>query len=97
MIELQRNVRPVHARLRNYSQVQHDFVAECVKKLVEHGMEYSNQIAQWACASHLVPMSGSDSLCFTVNLRPVDDFTLKQLLLQPNREEELTKIYDAVL
>ena len=90
-IDLQPDAKPVRVRLRNYSQAQRDFLSKCVANLVKHNMAYSNPSSPWACAPLLVPKTGPEGFRFTVDLRPVNKFTVRYQYPMPNIEHELTK------
>ena len=79
-------------RLRNYSQDQREFLSETVDKLVRHGMAYSNPTSPWACAPLLVPKPGPARYRFTVDLRPVNKYTVKHQYPMPNLEHELSQL-----
>lgn len=91
-IDLTRDARPVKVRLRNYSKEQQDFLTDMTDKLVEHGMAYPNPTSAWACAPLLVPKDGPTKFRFTVDLRPVNRFTVKHQFPMPNIEHELGKL-----
>ena len=55
-------------------------------------MAYSNPTSPWACAPLLVPKPGPARFRFTVDLRPVNAFTVKHQYPMPNLEHELTKL-----
>lgn len=91
-IELFHDARPVKVCLRNYTQEQKTFLSDMVKKLVEHGMAYPNPTSAWACAPLLVAKPGPAQFRFTVDLRPVNRFTVKQQYPMPNIEQELGRM-----
>ena len=91
-IELTPNAQPVRVRLRNYSQEQKEFLSEMVAKLVRHGMAYANPTSAWACAPLVVHKPGPTKFRFTVDLRPINKFTVKHQYPMPNLEQELTTL-----
>ena len=91
-VDLTSDAKPVKVRLRNYSQEQREFLSGFVKKLIDHGMAYANPTSPWACAPLLVPKSGPSKFRFTVDLRPVNKYTVKHQYPMPNLEHELTKV-----
>jgi len=91
-IDLKSDARPVRVRLRNYSKEQREFLEDFVTKLVHHGMAYSNPTAKWASAPLIVPKPGPSRFRFTVDLRPVNNFTVRHHYPMPNLEQELTKL-----
>jgi len=91
-IELTPQAEPVKVRLRNYSREQREFLSDFVEKLVRSGMAYPNPTSRWACAPLLVAKTGPVPFRFTVDLRPVNSFTVKHQFPIPNLEHELTKL-----
>ena len=91
-IELTPDARPVKVRLRNYSEEQREFLSDMVAKLVRNGMAFPNPTSAWACAPLLVPKPGPARFRFTVDLRPVNKFTVKHQYPVPNLDHELTKL-----
>lgn len=61
-------------------------------KLVKDGMANNNPTSPSACAALLVPNPGLVVFSFTVDLRPVNRFTISHQIPMPNLEQELTKI-----
>ena len=90
-IELTNDATPVKVRLRKYSSDQRDFMYKFVQDLVRHGLAYANPTSKWACAPLLVPKPGS-LYRFTVDIRPVNKFTIRYLYPMPNIEIELTTV-----
>lgn len=84
--------KPVKERLRNYSQEQRKFLADFVSSLVSKGMDYRNPTCPWASAPLLVPRTGPAKFRFTVDLRPVNKYTVKHNYPMPNLEQEVTKL-----
>lgn len=93
-IELESDARPVRVRLRNYSKDQREFLSKFVSDLLRHGMAYPNPTSPWACAPHLFPKPGALFL-FTVDLRPINKYTVRHQFSMPNLEQELTKLSDS--
>lgn len=91
-IELTQDAHPVQVRLRNYSQTQREFLAAFVDKLVRNGLAYPNPTSPWACAPLLVLKPGPSQFRFTVDLRPVNKFTIRHQYPMPNLEHELCKV-----
>lgn len=94
-IALTPDAKPVKVRLRNYSQEQREFLRTFVATLLEKGMVYRNPTAPWAAAPLLVPKPGPAKFRFTVDLRPVNKYTVKHQFPMPNVEQELTKLANA--
>lgn len=95
-VDLVFDVRPVRVRLRKYSPEQRQLLSDMVNKLVDKGLAYSNPSSLLACAPLLVPKSSSAKFRFTVDLRPVNGFTVKHQFPMPIAEQELTKIARSV-
>lgn len=88
-IDLVADAKPVRVRLRNYSQDQRLFLAQTLQKLIDCGMVYSNPTSPWACAPLLVPKSGPSKYRFTIDLRPVNRYTVRHQFPMPNLEQDL--------
>ena len=88
-IDLTPDRRPVPVKLRNYSQEQREFLKKFVADLLSCGMVYANPTSSWVCAPLLVPMDGPARFRFTVDLRPVNKFTVKKWFLMPNIDQKL--------
>lgn len=91
-IELVNDAKPVRVRLRNYTQEQREFLADLTKRLIDSNMVFSNPTSPWACAPLLVPKPGPAKFRFTVDLRPVNRYTVKHQFPMPIIEHELTKV-----
>jgi hypothetical protein len=91
-IKLTTDARPVRVKIRNYSQEQREFLSKWVTGLVRCGMAYSNPTSPWVCAPLLVPKPGPARYRFTVDLRPVNKYTVRHQYPVPNLENELAKL-----
>lgn len=58
-------------------------------------MAYFNPTSSWACAPLLVPKASVVQYRFTVDLRPVNRFTVKHQFPMPNLQQELIRISGA--
>lgn len=85
------DAKPIKISLRSYSQDQNNFMDEFVTDLVQLGLSYANPSSQWACAPLLVPKPGS-RYRFTVDLRPVNKFTVRHQCQMSNLEHELIEL-----
>lgn len=94
-IELVPDAKPVKVKLRKYSQEQKTFLSEFVSELISKGMLYPNPTASWAAAPLLVPKPGPTKFRFTVDLRPVNKYTVKYQYPMPNIEFELHRLAKA--
>lgn len=88
-IELTPDAKPVKVRLRKYSQEQKEFLKNFVDDLVNRGLAYPTSI--WGAESLVIPQPRA-KFRFTVDLRPVNKFTVKHQYSMPNLEHELTKL-----
>lgn len=63
-------------------------------ELIRHDLVYGNLASRCAAAPLIFPKPGPDRLTFTVNLHPVNRFTVTLQYPMPILEEELTKLAD---
>lgn len=91
-IELTPDAHAIRVKLRNYSEEQRSFMKSLVADLIKHSCVYANPTAKWASAPLLVPKPGPDGWRFTVDLRPVNQFTVRHHFPMPILEQELTKV-----
>jgi len=94
-IDLTADAKPIRVKLRNYSRDQRDFLNDFVGNLERKGMVYPNPSSPWACAPLLVPKDAPSRFRFTVDLRPVNRFTVKYQYPMPDIEVELSKLAGA--
>lgn len=94
-IDLTVDSLPTRVNLCNYSKEQQEFIAQFTKNLIRCDMAYSNPTASWASVPLLVRKPGPANFRFTVDLRPINKFTVKQQYPMPNLENELTKLNKA--
>lgn len=94
-IELSTEAKPVRVKLRNYSPTQRQFLSDFVSQLVKKDIIYPNPTACWASAPLLVPKAGPSQFRLTVDLRPVNKYTLRHQFPMPNLEQELCKLSGA--
>lgn len=76
-ISLTPDARPVCVRLRKYSQEQRQFLDNFVTDLIQAGMAYPNPSSPWASAPLIVLKPGAAHFRFTVDLRPINKYTVK--------------------
>lgn len=91
-IDLTPNNFPVRFRLRRYPQGQKHFLLSMVSDLVKHKMSYAKSASPCALAPVLVAEPGAENLRFTVDLRPVNSFTIRYQFPMPNIDHELLKL-----
>lgn len=96
-VELTHDAHPTRVKLRNYSQSQRVFMTNLTDELMKYNLIYPNPSSKWACAPLLVPKAGPAEWRFTVDLRPVNRFTIRHQFIMPRIEEELTKTADSVV
>ena len=92
IIKLTPHAKATRVKLRNYSQSQRDFLSQFVNSLLDKNMAYPNPYSAWASAPLCVPKPGPSNFLFTVDLRPVNKFTIKHAYPMPNLEQELHKL-----
>lgn len=90
-ITLPKDAETFHLRLRNYSQEQRRFLVPFMSLLVTFCMAYFNQNVACAYDPLFVQICPA-FFRFTVNLRPVDRFTLKIHFGMLHIEHELPKL-----
>lgn len=90
-VRLSPEAKPVHMRLQMYSADQRSFFKQHVADLETCGMVLHNPNFIWTRVPLLLPKPGPVRFCFTVDLRPVNKFTLVHQYPMPNLELELTK------
>eukprot|EP00171_Calliarthron_tuberculosum_P011216 IDg11216t1 len=91
-IEFDGPEKPVAVRNRNYSPQQLEFLKKKVDELENAGFIYRNTKTNWACAPLIVPKPGKDEHRFTVDLRPVNAQTKRNVWPFPNAEVMLTRL-----
>lgn len=62
-----------------------------MEELIQFDLVYPNSSSKWACAPLIVPKPGPSQRRFTVDLNPVNHFTIPYQFPKPNVEHELTK------
>eukprot|EP00178_Gracilaria_changii_P000257 TRINITY_DN1027_c0_g1_i1.p2 TRINITY_DN1027_c0_g1~~TRINITY_DN1027_c0_g1_i1.p2 ORF type:complete len:1106 (+),score=114.18 TRINITY_DN1027_c0_g1_i1:5972-9289(+) len=94
-IALTPDARPTRVRLRKYSQDQRAFLQKFVSELIRAGMVYPNPSSPWASAPLIVPKPGPARFRFTVDLRPINRYTIRHQYPMPNIEQELLKLAES--
>lgn len=94
-IDLKTDARPIWVKLRNYSKKQRYFFSKFTEALIHCGMTYPIPTSTCSSAPLVVRKPGPAKFRFTVDLRPVNNFTLKKQYPMPNLENELAKIHKA--
>ena len=90
-LELKPDAKPVHVKIRKYSDSERKFLRNLVGKLLDAGLIYANPNSKWSCAPHLVHKPGPAEWRFTVDLRPVNKYTYVLHFPMPLIEAELDK------
>lgn len=92
-IEFDRPERPVKVRQRTYSPKQLTFLKNKVSELMKAGFIQKNNSSKWACAPLVVPKPGSkEGFRFTVDLRPINAQSKKNVWPMPNADAMLAKL-----
>lgn len=89
-IQLRPDAKPIRVCLQKYSHEQRKFLWDMISRLLRCGMIVPNPSASWACAPLLVPKPGPTRFRFTVDLHPVNIYTVRHHFPMPNIEQELT-------
>lgn len=82
-IHLTEGSRPIRVKIRNYSVDQREFMESLVDKLVENNLVYPNPSARRASSRLIVPKPGPSRSLFTVDLRPVNRYTIRHQFPMP--------------
>lgn len=88
-IESTDDTKPICVKIRSYIQSRRQFLRRIETKLEDVELNYPNPTSKWACASHLVPKAGPDAWRFTVDVRPVNQYTVPIKLILPAVEHGL--------
>lgn len=64
-------------------------------ELVKHDIIYANPHSKWASTPLVVPKAGPAEWRFTVDVKPVNNFTIPYHYPMPNVELELIKLSDS--
>lgn len=67
----------VRGKLRNYSEDQREFMKTLVAKLIANDCLYPNPTSAWASAPLILNKEGPPGSQFTVDLRPVNEFSVR--------------------
>ena len=92
IIEIEGDERPIKVRQRTYSPEQLSFLKRKVQELVKVGYIYRNNASKWACAPLIVPKEGKEGYRFTVDLRPINAQTKKNVWPMPHADQMLAKL-----
>lgn len=91
-IKFEQKERPVKVKQRSYSPRQMEFLKSKVEELVDAKFIFRNNASKWACAPLVVPKSGEEGFRFTVDLRPVNAQTKRNVWPMPNTEAMLSTL-----
>lgn len=91
-IVLTPDAKPVRVKLRNYSEEQRDFMKTLVTQLIDSDCLYPNPTSAWVSAPLIVPKTGPPGWRLTVDLRPVNQYTVRHQFPMPILEHELPKL-----
>ena len=79
-IEFDGKEKPVKVTTENlYSPEQLDFLKKKCEELVRAGYIYRNSSSKWACAPLIVPKQGTEKFRLTIDLRPINAQTKKNV------------------
>ena len=90
-ISLTPNDEPVKVRPRNYSREKREVLSDLVENMAREGMAFSDPTSPWAYAPLVVPKPGPARYRFTIDVRPINKFTVKHQIPMPSFEHELTR------
>lgn len=91
-IELTPKPHPVRVKLRNYSEKQRNFLRKLLSNIIQHNCMYPNLSLKWASAPLIVPKPRPDGRRFTIDLHPVNQFTIRHHLSMPILDPGLVKV-----
>lgn len=91
-IELEGPTRPSKVRQRTYSTEQTSFLKRKVQQLVDTGYIARSNASKWVCAPFIVPKPGKEGFRFTVDLRPFNSQTMKNVWPMPHAHSMLPKL-----
>ena len=92
IIEFKNSELPVKVKLWTSSPEQLEFLKTNVRELSEAGLIHRSNMSKCACAPLVVPKQGKEDCRFTVDLRPVNALTKKNLWPMPDPEAMMTKL-----
>ena len=92
VIKFEGNEKPVKVRQRTYSPDQLHFMRKKCDELIRVGYIYRNATSKWACAPLIVPKPGKDRFRFTVDLRPINAQTKKNVWPMPHADPMLARL-----
>lgn len=90
-IDLTTETAPLKCRLCNYLAEQRDFMQDTVTKLKVAGMVFRKPTAGWEFSPLIVSKPGRVKFSFTVDLRAVNRYTIRNHYPMPVLEQELAK------
>ena len=96
-VEFEGKERPVKVRQRTYSPEQLKFLKKKCDELLKAGFIYRNPNSKWACAPLIVPKEGPERFRFTVDLRPVNAQTKRNVWPMPHADAMLAKLAGATI
>lgn len=96
-VDLIPEARQIRVKNRNFTPEQRNFMAKLMVELRAANMFYPNTSSKWESSPLLVPKPGTDKWRFTVDLCPVNRFTIQHHFPMPILQHELTKIAGSTL
>lgn len=94
-IELTPDAHPVCVKLCNYFPSRRAFIKKVMDELISHGIVYPNLSSPWACTPLIVPKPDLAEWRFTVDISPVNKFTIPYQCPMPVIEHEIKKPLDS--
>ena len=95
IIEIEGKEKPVKVCQRICSPEQLEFLKKKCDELVKAGFIYRNQNSKWACAQLIVPKQGLEKFRLTIDHRPINAQTKKNVWPMPHAEPMLAKLTGA--
>ena len=90
-VELKPNCKPARGKARRYPKEQREFLNKYTDTLEEMGLNRRNPDAEWVAVPLLVSKPNSKAkLRMTIDLRPVNAATMRQVSPMPHMDSECT-------
>jgi hypothetical protein len=93
VIKLRDGADAVRMSARKYAPPQLKFMRDKIHELKELGLVYKNTGAEWASPPLILPKSGPDQYCMTVDLRVPNASTKPTAWPMPNLQDELHDLH----
>jgi hypothetical protein len=93
VIKLRDGAAPVRMSARKYAPPQLKFMRDKIRELEELGLVVKNTGAEWASPPLILPKTGPDQYCMTVDLRVPNASTKPTAWPKPNLQHELHDLH----